>query len=229
MCMIPNRKFSVVIVAGGKGLRAGGELPKQFQVLVDKPMLMHTIEAFYQFDYKMRIVIVLAQENVSFWKKLCQQYLFDIPHDIALGGDTRFQSVKNGLALISEDETVGIHDGARPFVTQKIISNSYNTSYESHCGVIPVVDEKNSVRIIEGDINRAIDRSTIKIVQTPQVFPAKELKAAYQVPYRSEFTDDATVAENYGIPIHLVEGDYGNIKITTPEDFDFARYSLQKR
>ncbi|MFA6701677.1 MAG: 2-C-methyl-D-erythritol 4-phosphate cytidylyltransferase [Dysgonamonadaceae bacterium] len=226
--MIPERKFSVVIVAGGKGLRAGGELPKQFQTLVDKPMLMHTIEAFYRFDYRMRIVIVLAQENVLFWEKLCKQYLFDIPHDIAIGGDTRFQSVKNGLALISEEETVGIHDGARPFVTQKTISNCYNHSFESRCGVIPVIDEKNSVRIIEGEFSRAIDRSTIKIVQTPQVFPAGELKAAYQVPYRLEFTDDATVAESYGIPIKLVEGDYINIKITTPEDFNYARYNLQK-
>lgn len=226
--MIPERKFSVVIVAGGKGLRAGGELPKQFQTLVDKPMLMHTIEAFYRFDYRMRIVIVLAQENVSFWEKLCKKFLFDIPHDIAIGGDTRFQSVKNGLALISEEETVGIHDGARPFVTQKTISNCYNHSFESRCGVIPVIDEKNSVRIIEGESSRAIDRSTIKIVQTPQVFPADVLKAAYQVPYRLEFTDDATVAESYGIPIKLVEGDYINIKITTPEDFNFARYNLQK-
>lgn len=222
--MIPEQHFSVVIVAGGKGLRAGGEIPKQFQPIGGKPILMITAEAFYNFDYRMRIVIVLPEEFRLFWEELCEKHNFRIPHSIVGGGVTRFHSVKNGLAEIQEDEIVGIHDAARPFIPKEIIGRCYREASDFHCGVIPVIEEKNSVRILTAYESKALDRKKIRVVQTPQVFPANLLKNAYETPYREEFTDDASVAEDSGIQIKLVEGDERNIKITTPLDLKFADY-----
>ena len=222
--MIPKQHFSVVIVAGGKGLRAGGEIPKQFQPIGGKPILMITAEAFYNFDYRMRIVIVLPEEFRLFWEELCEKHNFRIPHSIVGGGVTRFHSVKNGLAEIQEDEIVGIHDAARPFIPKEVIGRCYREASDFHCGVIPVIEEKNSVRILTAYESKALDRKKIRVVQTPQVFPANLLKNAYETPYREEFTDDASVAEDSGIQIKLVEGDERNIKITTPLDLKFADY-----
>ncbi|MEA4995114.1 MAG: 2-C-methyl-D-erythritol 4-phosphate cytidylyltransferase [Petrimonas sp.] len=222
--MIPEQHFSVVIVAGGKGLRAGGEIPKQFQPIGGKPILMITAEAFYNFDYRMRIVIVLPEEFRLFWEELCEKHNFRIPHSIVGGGVTRFHSVKNGLAEIQEDEIVGIHDAARPFIPKEVIGRCYREASDFHCGVIPVIEEKNSVRILTAYESKALDRKKIRVVQTPQVFPANLLKNAYETPYREEFTDDASVAEDSGIQIKLVEGDERNIKITTPLDLKFANY-----
>lgn len=220
--MIPEQHFSVVIVAGGKGLRAGGEIPKQFQLIGGKPMLMRTIEAFYNFDYRMRIVVVLPEEFRVFWNELCQKHDFRIAHTVVNGGETRFHSVKNGLSQISDDEIVGIHDAARPFVSQQVIKNAFNESFEFQCGVIPVIEEKNSVRVLTDTGSKPIDRSRLKLIQTPQVFPAHLLKEAYKADYHPCFTDDASVAEEYGIKIRLVEGNEENIKITTPIDFLLA-------
>lgn len=226
--MIPEQHFSVVIVAGGKGSRAGGEIPKQFQLLGEKPMLMHTIEVFYNFDPAMRIVVVLAKEYRDFWKELCQRHRFEIRHSIADGGETRFHSVKNGLSQISVDEIVGIHDAARPFVTKEVIERCYREAFDFRCGIIPVVEEKNSVRLITGYENTALDRTKIRVVQTPQVFPADLLKNAYETPYLDKFTDDASVAEDAGIQIKLVKGDEQNIKITTPLDMMFADFLCKR-
>lgn len=222
--MIPEQHFSVVIVAGGKGLRAGGEIPKQFQLIGGKPMLMRTIEAFYNFDYRMRIVVVLPEEFRDFWNELCGKHNFQLIHTVVNGGETRFHSVKNGLSEISEDEIVGIHDAARPFVSKEVIERCYREAFDFRCGIIPVIEEKNSVRILTGYESKIFDRSRIRIVQTPQVFPADLLKNAYKTPYRIEFTDDASVAEDDGIQIKLVEGDEKNIKITTPFDLEFADF-----
>lgn len=222
--MIPEQHFSVVIVAGGKGLRAGGEIPKQFQLIGEKPMLMRTIEVFYNFDYQMRIVVVLPEEFRDFWNELCQKHNFQLSHTIVSGGETRFHSVKNGLSEISEDEIVGIHDAARPFVSKEVIERCYREAFDFRCGIIPVIEEKNSVRIMTGYESKIFDRNRIRIVQTPQVFPADLLKNAYETPYREEFTDDASVAEDDGIQIRLVEGDEKNIKITTPLDLEFADF-----
>lgn len=227
--MIPEQHFSVVIVAGGKGLRAGGEIPKQFQLLGEKPMLMHTIEAFYNFDCNMRIVVVLPKEFRDFWNQLCEKYRFEVRHTIVDGGNTRFHSVKNGLSQISEDEIVGIHDAARPFVSKELIERCYREALDFRCGIIPVVEEKNSVRLITGYESTAFDRSRIRIVQTPQVFPADLLKNAYETPYLDKFTDDASVAEDAGIQIKLVKGDERNIKITTPFDMMFAGFFMQEK
>ena len=222
--MIPEQHFSVVIVAGGKGLRAGGEIPKQFQPIGGKPILMRTAEAFYNFDYRMRIVIVLPEEFRFFWEELCEKHSFLIPHSIVSGGETRFHSVKNGLEEIQKDEIVGIHDAARPFIPKEVIGRCYQEAFDFRCGVIPVIEEKNSVRILTAYESKALDRKKIRVVQTPQVFPADLLKNAYETPYREEFTDDASVAEDSGIQIKLVKGDERNIKITTPLDLKFADY-----
>lgn len=222
--MIPEQHYSVVIVAGGKGLRAGGEIPKQFQLIGGKPMLMHTVEAFYNFDYRMRIVVVLPEEFRDLWDELCEKHDFRIAHTIVNGGETRFHSVKNGLSEILEDEIVGIHDAARPFVSKEVIGRCYREAFDFRCGIIPVIEEKNSVRVLTGYESKAFDRSRIRIVQTPQVFPAYLLKNAYEVPYREEFTDDASVAENDGIQIKLTQGDEKNIKITTPFDMRMGNF-----
>ncbi len=225
--MISEQHFSVVIVAGGKGLRAGGEIPKQFQPIGGKPILMRTIEAFYNFDYRMRMVVVLPEEFRFFWDELCERHNFRLPHTLINGGETRFHSVKNGLSEIREEEMVGIHDAARPFVSKEVIGRCYREAFDFRCGIIPVIEEKNSVRILAAYENRAVDRKKIRVVQTPQVFPADLLKAAYETPYREKFTDDASVAEDNGIQIRLVEGDEKNIKITTPLDLKFADYLCQ--
>ena|SRR5690554_603469 len=230
--MIPERKFSVVIVAGGKGLRAGGELPKQFHPIGGKPLLMHTLRAFHAYDYRMRIVLVLPLDFRPLWEELCATHRFVVPHCIVTGGETRFLSVQNGLKEISEEETVGIHDGARPFVTPELIGRSFDTAFEQGVGVVPVVDEVNSVRLITETGSRMVDRTRLKIVQTPQVFPAGALKRAYDTEYNTAFTDDASVAEHYGLPIQLIEGEETNIKITTPLDLMVAEQylvSLSKR
>lgn len=225
--MIDKKNLSVIIVAGGKGLRVGGELPKQFQLVGGEPMLMHTIRAFYTYSESMRIVVVLPQVSQPYWTQLCEKYQFKLPHIVVDGGETRFHSVQNGLELISDNETVAVHDGARPFVTCQLIERCFNASVEKHIGVIPVIDEVNSVRQITGTESRVINREQLKLVQTPQVFPADELKKAYQTEYNSSFTDDASVAEKWGIKIMLVDGEEKNIKITTPFDLALAQYYYQ--
>ena len=217
--MISEKKQSIIIVAGGKGVRAGGDCPKQFQLLGGKPMLMHTIRAFFDYNSLINIVLVLPEDFCEHWKKLYEEYSFNIPHKIVIGGETRFHSVKNGLAKIGENEIVGVHDGARPLVTSELIGRCFDTAFSRQCGIVPVVDEPNSVRVITENGSRTIDRNTLKIIQTPQVFPASVLKKAYETDFDPAFTDDASVAEQIGCNIELISGDEANIKITTPFDF----------
>lgn len=224
--MTDNRKQSVVIVAGGSGLRAGTELPKQFVEIGGKPMMMHTIEVFFRYSNQIKIVVVLHPDYFDLWTRLCQMHDFRIPHSVVKGGETRFHSVKNGLSLIEDDEIVAIHDAARPFVALQVINNAFEEASSRHCGAIPVVDEKNSIRMVVQGGSKSIDRSTLKLVQTPQVFPANLLKNAYRTEYNDSFTDDATVAEAAGIDIHLIDGNEENLKITTPVDFKFAEALL---
>lgn len=226
--MIPEQHFSVVIVAGGKGSRIGAEIPKQFRLIGEKPMLMRTIEAFYNSGYRIRIIVVIPQEFHNLWRELCEKHEFEVPHIVVNGGETRFHSVKNGLKEVSDDEIVGIHDAARPFVPTEVIERCYREAVDFRCGVVPVIGEKNSIRLITGYEHKPLDRNQIRIVQTPQVFPACLLKNAYEAPYREEFTDDASVAEDEGIQIKLVEGDEMNIKITTPFDLNLADFLCSK-
>lgn len=226
--MKTKSKYSVVIVAGGKGLRVGADIPKQFLPLGEKPMLIHTIEQFYEFDKAIHIVVVLHSDYFSLWNDLCKEYDFNIECELVIGGTTRFESVKRGLHAVSSDAIVAIHDAARPFVTKELIAKCYNKAKQKQCGVIPVVDEKNSLRELIGDRHKALDREKVKIVQTPQVFPAHLIKRAYEVEYNPLFTDDATVAENNNVKVELIAGDDANIKVTTMNDLNYASYLLSR-
>jgi len=210
----------VIIVAGGKGLRMGGDIPKQFLLLEDRPVLMHTIRAFYDYDPEIRIVLVLPNEQMVYWENLCANYDFSIPHQIVSGGETRFHSVKNGLAVIeTNDALIGIHDGVRPLVDKELITRVYEQA-ELKGAAYPVIPVIDSMR--KG--TEPIDRSQYFLVQTPQVFKANMLIEAYKQEYKPEFTDDVSVVETSGIcrPV-MVEGSRENIKITTPVDLVIAQ------
>lgn len=207
----------VLIVAGGKGLRMGAELPKQFLPIGGKPILMHTLEAFRECDSSMKIILVLPFEQQTFWKQLCEEHRFTVEHMVADGGETRFHSVKNGLALVTTPGLVGVHDGVRPFVSSQVIKRCYELAV-MYKAVVPVVDIVETVREVTTEGNHTVDRNNYKLVQTPQVFDVELLKQAYSQAYTSFFTDDASVVEAMGIPVFLTEGNRENIKITTPFD-----------
>ena len=204
------------------------DIPKQFMVLGDKPVLMHTIDQFLRFDPKIEIILVLPQKQVDYWKELCKTFDYKLKHKIVHGGDVRFKSVKNGLELIGEEGVVGIHDGVRPFVSQDTIQQAYQKA--SHIGaVIPIRDMEESLRFSDQNTNYAVNRDHLKVVQTPQVFKTKIIKEAYSKPYVPEFTDDASVVERSGYKIHLIQGNRENIKITTPFDFIIGNALLKSR
>lgn len=214
-------KHTALIVAGGKGLRMGSELPKQFLPIGGKPVLMHTLEAFYRFDSGIDLILVLPEEQQGYWKQLCEKHRFTIRHLIVNGGETRFHSVRNGLALVSGGGLVGVHDGVRPFVSQEVIRRCYDRA-ATEKAVIPVVDVVDTVRQVTESGSRTVNRDDYKLVQTPQVFDADLLRRAYAQDFKPFFTDDASVVEAMGVPVDLVEGNRENIKITTPFDLKIA-------
>lgn len=210
-------KNNVIIVAGGKGLRMGSDLPKQFIPIGNRPVLMRTIEAFYNFDNDINIVLVLPLSHQDYWQQLCKKYNLTVSHKIATGGETRFHSVKNGLAIVDEG-IVGVQDGVRPFASREMIQRCFDAAHD-FSAVVPVIDSTDSLRQMKDDgKSEIIDRSKIRLVQTPQVFDVKILKKAYEVNYKETFTDDASVVESMGVDVHLVQGEVTNIKITTPLD-----------
>lgn len=211
----------VIIVAGGSGRRMGGALPKQFMMLDNEPILARSINRIHESLPAAEIVVVLPEEHVELWKNIAAR--FDVArHKIALGGKERFHSVKNGLAALSEDiRTIAIHDAVRPLASKKLIIKLLLAA-EKSVAVIPAVAPIDSYRIVEGDDSRIIDRSALRMVQTPQVFHAEALRAAYEQPFSSTFTDDASVMEAAGHKVTLVEGERENIKITTPSDMLIA-------
>lgn len=217
-------KKYILIVAGGKGLRMGGDVPKQFLPIAGKPVLMYTIEAFYTYDPEITIILVLPADQQEYWKALCKEHSFSIPHTIAAGGETRFHSVNNGLQVINDTEAVvGVHDGVRPFVAASVIADCYQTALKKGA-VIPVIDIVETVRLIHEDgTSNTVNRDEYKLVQTPQVFRLSILKKAYEQKYSPLFTDDASVVEALGIPVTLVNGNRENIKITTPYDVIIAK------
>lgn len=219
---------NVIIVAGGKGVRMGGDLPKQFMEVDGKPILMRTIEAFYSFDNAIRIIVVLPSEYREYWIRLCKGYGFNISHEIVDGGETRFHSVKNGLNRV-DSGYVAIHDAVRPFVSNELIKECFDNAVE-YKAVIPVIELTDSLRELKGGDNSAIvDRSKYRMVQTPQVFEVELLKKAYGHSFNKLFTDDASVVEMLGHPVYLVQGERTNIKITTPFDLDLAEVILKSR
>ncbi len=222
-------KKNVIIVAGGKGLRMGNDLPKQFIPIGGKPVLMRTIEAFYRFDQDINIILVLPVSHQDYWKSLCEEYNFSIEHTIGNGGETRFHSVKNGLALVA-DGLVGVQDGVRPFGSVEMIKRCFDAAEEEFPAVIPVIDSTDSLReVVDEDKSRIVDRSKIRLVQTPQVFDVNVLKKAYQTDFKETFTDDASVVEAMGVNVHLVKGEVTNIKITTPLDLKIGELIIRDK
>lgn len=222
-------KKNVIIVAGGKGLRMGNDLPKQFIPIGGKPVLMRTIEAFYRFDRDINIILVLPVSHQDYWKSLCEEYNFTIEHAIANGGETRFHSVKNGLVLVA-DGLVGVQDGVRPFGSVEMIKRCFDAAEEEYPAVIPVIDSTDSLReVVDEDKSRIVDRSKIRLVQTPQVFDVNVLKKAYETDFKETFTDDASVVEAMGVHVHLVKGEVTNIKITTPLDLKIGEVIVRDK
>ena len=226
----------VIIVAGGKGLRMGSDIPKQFLPIGGRPVLMRTIERFREYSPTLQIILVLPKAQQDYWRQLCQQYRFPLPAEeagggsypldsgasylLASGGETRFHSVQNGLALIPDDAegVVGVHDGVRPFPSIDVIRRCYETAREKKA-VIPVIPVAEPLRhVAEG----TKPRGEYRLVQTPQCFDIQLLKAANRQPYSEAFTDDASVVEAFRFDITLVEGNRENIKLTTPFDLKIA-------
>ena len=213
----------VIIVAGGKGLRMGSDIPKQFLPIGGKPVLMRTLERFREYSESLQIILVLPEAQQDYWRQLCEQYHFKVKYLLANGGQTRFHSVQNGLALIPDDAegVVGVHDGVRPFPSIEVIHNCYETAREKKA-VIPVIPVVETVRHLEGEGSVTVPRGDYRLVQTPQTFDIQLLQTANRQPYNDGFTDDASVVESYGHQITLVEGNRENIKITTPYDIIVA-------
>ena len=210
----------VIIVAGGKGLRMGSDIPKQFLPVGGRPVLMRTIERFREYDADLQIILVLPKAQQAYWQQLCREYGFSVDYQLADGGETRFHSVQHGLVLIPDtaEGVVGVHDGVRPFPSVEVIRRCYETARTAKA-VVPVVPVVETLRhVAEG----TKPRGDYRLVQTPQTFDIQLLKAANGQPYCDDFTDDASVVERYGHTITLVDGNRENIKITTPYDLKIA-------
>ena len=214
-----------LIVAGGKGLRMGTDIPKQFLPIGGKPVLMRTLEAFYAYSQAMQLIVVLPHSQQAYWARLCEEYHFSLPHRVVDGGETRFHSVRNGLAWVEAPGRVGVHDGVRPFVSPEVIARCYALAATKKA-VVPVIPVVETVRHLTDGGSLTVNREEYRLVQTPQVFDVELLKKAYGQPYSPAFTDDASVVEALGVPVALTEGNRENIKITTPFDLRVAEALL---
>jgi 2-C-methyl-D-erythritol 4-phosphate cytidylyltransferase len=224
----PTSNFAI-IVAGGFGARMQTALPKQFLLLNGLPILMHTLQAFHNTAAKPQLILVLHADYHELWLQLCVKYNFTIPHQLIKGGETRFHSVKNGLNVIQDLNTlIAIQDAVRPLTAAATINNSFTYAAE-HGNAIAAVKSRDSIRQIKGDHSVSLLRDDIYLVQTPQTFQWALLKKAYDQAYDVKFTDDASVVESSGVKINLIEGSYENIKITFPEDIAIAEAILNKK
>ena len=219
-------KKYVIIVAGGTGNRMNNAIPKQFIELKGKPILMHTIEKFTSTFPDIHVIVVVANQLNEDWKKLCEKHNFKTVHQLTDGGETRYHSVKNGLALVPDACVVGIHDAARPLVSAQTILNAYETA-EVRGNASPAIPVNDSIRYLKGKDSVAVDRTHYSIIQTPQCFHSDLIKKAFLKEYKPEFTDDATVLEAFGEKINLIEGNRENIKITTEQDLIIAKALLE--
>ena len=217
----------IIIVAGGKGLRMGTDIPKQFLPIGGKPVLMRTLERFREYSADLQIILVLPKAQQDYWQELCQEYDFKVEYQMTDGGETRFHSVQHGLALIPDDAegVVGVHDGVRPFPSIDVIRNCYETARKKKA-VIPVIPIVETVRHLQDETSVTVPRGDYRLVQTPQTFDIQLLKAANRQPYNDGFTDDASVVEAFSFDVTLVEGNRENIKITTPFDMTIAEALL---
>jgi len=218
-----SSKNFAIIVAGGSGSRMQSAVPKQFLLLKGKPVLMHTIEAFHHSDARPQIIVVLHPSYHADWAKLCAGHNFTIPHQLVKGGETRFDSVKNGLDIIPDniDALIAVHDAVRPLTSEAIINGSYKHAQE-YGNAIAAVKSRDSVRQLRNGNSESLLRDEIYMVQTPQTFRSSQIKAAYLQLYDPKFTDDASVVQETGEKINLIEGSHQNIKITFPEDLAIA-------
>ena len=214
-------KKYIIIVAGGSGSRMGSATPKQFLELLGLPILMHTLKKFQQSIADGEIILALPEKEQSTWQSLCEKYHFDVPHQIVNGGESRFHSVQNALQKVKEKSIVAIHDGVRPLVSETVI-NICIQSAEKFGAAIPTLPMQDSIRKISDNGSQIADRNQFVLVQTPQCFQSDIILKAYQQDYQNSFTDDASVVEQLGHTIYLVEGNKENIKITTPEDLKMA-------
>jgi len=211
---------TIIITAGGKGLRMGTEVPKQFLQVNGVPILLQTINQFYQYNSEIEIILVLPEAHIPYWQLLLKEHQFKIAHQLVIGGQTRYHSIKNGLNEATGD-LIGVHDGVRPFVSISVIKNTFSKA-QSDGAAIPVLDLKESVRKVDNQKSHSVNRDLYKSVQTPQCFKNSILREAYAGDYQATFTDDASVVEAAGYQISLVEGNEENIKITTPFDLKLA-------
>lgn len=214
-------KRYAVIVAGGQGVRMGADRPKQFLEIGGKPILRHTIERFQAFDPKVEVILVLPAAQKDWWRNYCRDNGFLERYTLVSGGITRFHSVQNALRYVAEDGVVAVHDGVRPLVSQALLERMF-TAAETYKAVIPAVPVVESMRRVDGETSVPVSRDGMVLVQTPQLFDARLLKEAYRQPFSPAFTDDASVVEAAGTPVHIVAGDRINLKITTPDDLEFA-------
>jgi 2-C-methyl-D-erythritol 4-phosphate cytidylyltransferase len=219
-------KKYAIIVAGGTGIRMKGEVPKQFMLLNGKPVILHSIEAFYTYDPSIQIILVVHTDYITSWEQLAREYKIVIPLQVVTGGKTRFDSVKNGLKLIKDEGLVAIHDAARPVINADFIGSLFFAA-TANGSAIPVVPLTDTIRTIDGDTSHQQDRTFLRAVQTPQVFKVSGLQRAYAQPYQPNFTDDGSVMEAAGFPIHLSEGRPGNIKITHSQDIAVAEVLIK--
>ena len=218
----------VIVVAGGKGTRIKSVLPKQFIEVGGLPVLMHTLNAFYRYSDKIKLILVLPADDFELWRSLCDKYDYQKPYTLTAGGETRFQSVRNGLKQIDQDGLVAIHDGVRPLVSEDLIGASFRIA-AVHQSAVAAVRLKESIRITDQDNTKAMDRSKFRLIQTPQTFQVELIKKAYETKEDPTLTDDASVAERSGLRISLFEGSYDNLKITTAEDLVIAEALLRSR
>ena len=224
-------KEYAVIAAGGRSIRLGSELPKQFLELDGKPILMYGIEAFYRYASAVEIVVVLPEAHILLWEELQKKHHFSVPHHVVKGGKDRVSSVRNGLAALPSDQEalVAVHDGARPFADEHLIRKLFEEA-KQFGNAVPCIAPTDSVRLQEPNgISRSVDRTSVRLIQTPQVFELSFLKRAYECVKDVSFTDDAGLAEHAGAKIHLTEGIRENIKITFGEDLLWAELFLKDR
>jgi 2-C-methyl-D-erythritol 4-phosphate cytidylyltransferase len=217
----------VIITAGGKGSRMGSDTPKQFMELNGLPVILHTIKAFADYSSNISFVLVLPEDCMDDWAKVVEEFPQNIDYVVCPGGETRFDSVKNGLGMIDGDGMVAIHDAARPLLSVTLISDCFLLAAQKG-NAIPVIPLQDSMREISGDESRPVERDKFRLVQTPQVFDVSLIKKAYEQAFRTSFTDDATVAEAFGAKINLLDGEKKNIKITSPEDMLIAKAYLEE-
>jgi 2-C-methyl-D-erythritol 4-phosphate cytidylyltransferase len=216
-------KYYAIIVGGGSGSRMKSPIPKQFLLLNGKPVIMHTIEAFYHSDLRPELILALNIDYYSYWEQLCREHNFVIPHTLVKGGNQRFDSVKNGLKAVKGNAVIAIHDAVRPIVSNHLITASFKHA-ELHGNAVAAVNATDSIRKLNGKTSVALNREEIYLIQTPQTFRSDVLKKAYKQPYRIEFTDDASVVEKSGTSIELIAGDPQNIKITYQKDILLAEF-----